>query len=113
MTHVLRLIGDGLGFAAEMGALAALCYWGIRTGRSTAAKTLLAVGSMAALIIVWSLFFAAGGHSVHLPRAAEIAGKLAVFGVAALALRTTDRKSLTGYFAAAAVASVILEYTTS
>jgi hypothetical protein len=113
VTHVLRLIGDGLGFAAEMGALAALCYWGVRTGRSTVAKALLALGAMAALMIVWGVFFAAGGHSVNLPRPVEIAGKLAVFALAALALRATGRRSLTTWFAAVAVASVALEYTTS
>jgi hypothetical protein len=112
VTHVWTVIGDVLGFAAEMGALAALGYWGVRTGRRTVSKALLGLGAVAALIIVWGVFFAAGGHTVDLPRPVEVAGKLAVFGTAALALRATGRRTQATAFAAVAVASVVLEYTT-
>src|SRR5947207_2611467 len=100
MTQVLRLLSDVLSFTAEMGMLAALCYWGIRTGRSTAAKALLAIGAMAAVITVWGVFFAAAGHPVHLPLALEIVGKLAVFGTAALALWSTGRTAPAIWFTA-------------
>jgi hypothetical protein len=113
VTHVLRLIGDALSFTAEMSMLAALCYWGIRTGTGKVAKALLAIGAMAAVITVWGVFFAAAGHPVHLPLAVEILGKLAVFGTAALALRSTGRTAPATWFAAVAAASVVLEYATS
>ncbi|NUR30506.1 MAG: YrdB family protein [Catenulispora sp.] len=100
-----------LAFALELGMLSALCYWGIRTGRSTLTKTLRAVGAVTAGVVVWAVFLAAGGHTVHLPEVAEALLKLAVFLGAAAIVASGGRKRLGIGFAVAAVVSVVVEYT--
>ena len=111
MKRIVTITNAGLAFALEIGMLAALCYWGVRTGRSTFGKTLLGIGAPAAGIAVWATFLAAGGHSVHLPTVVEAALKLGVFLLAAVALGGTGHRRLGIAFAALAVLSVVVEYT--
>ena len=104
-------VNGGLAFALELGLLAALCYWGARTGGSTAVRVLLAVGAPAAAAIVWGLFLAAGGPKFPLPLAAEILLKLVVLGTGALALYGTGHPLLGLAFGGLALLSVVVEYT--
>jgi hypothetical protein len=108
---VVTTTNAGLAFALEMAMLAALVYWGIRTGNNAVTKTVLAVGAPAAGIGIWATFLAGGGHPVNLPTALEAALKLVVFLVAALALAGTGHRTLGVVFAALAVLTVVIEYT--
>jgi len=108
---VVTTTNAGLAFALEMAMLAALIYWGIRTGGNAVAKTVLAVGASAAAIAIWATFLAGGGHPVNLPTVLEAALKLAVFLVAALALARTGHRALGVVFAVLAVLTVVIEYT--
>ena len=105
-------VNGALAFALELATVAALCYWGVRAGGDTLTKTILAVAAPAAAITVWGLFLAAGGHKYTLPLAGEIALKLAVLLVGALALYATGHKSMALGFAALSVVSVLAEYST-
>ncbi|MFI6845820.1 YrdB family protein [Kitasatospora sp. NBC_00085] len=108
----LTVVNGGLAFALELGLLAALCYWGFRTGSGPLTRALLGLGAPALAAVTWGLFLAAGGPTVRLPLAAEIALKLAVFAVGALALGAAGRPALGLAFGALALISVTVEYTT-
>ncbi|TQF06237.1 DUF2568 domain-containing protein [Kitasatospora acidiphila] len=108
----LTVANAGLAFALEMGLLAALCYWGFKTGRSTPARILLGIGAPALAGLTWGLFLAAGGPKFTLPLVAQVVIKIAVFAVAALALRATGHPTLALAFGGLAVLSVAVEYAT-
>ncbi|MFF7455689.1 YrdB family protein [Kitasatospora sp. NPDC008115] len=108
----LAVANGGLAFALELGLLAALCYWGFRTGFGTPVRILLGVGAPVLAATVWGLFLAAGGPAFPLPLAPEIALKLVVFATGALALHAAGRTTLGLVFGALALVSVILDYTT-
>ena len=100
----------GLMFILEMAMLAALVFWGVHTGTGALAKIVLAVLAPAAAIAVWAIFLAGAGHPVRLPKPVEIAVKVAVFLVAALALAGSGQRALGIVFAALALVSVAIEY---
>ncbi|MCG6492806.1 YrdB family protein [Kitasatospora sp. A2-31] len=107
----LTAVNGGVAFALELGLLAALCYWGFRTGSGPLIRVLLGIGAPAAAALTWGLFLAAGGPTVRLPLAAEIVVKLAVFAIGALALHAAGRSTLALVFGAVALVSVAVEYT--
>ncbi|MET9615602.1 YrdB family protein [Kitasatospora indigofera] len=107
----LTVVNAGVAFALELGLLAALCYWGARTGGSTLVRIVLAVGAPALAATVWGLFLAAGGPTFPLPTAARIVIKLLVLGTAPLALAATGHRVLAAVFAGLVVLSVTVEYT--
>ncbi|MFJ8624437.1 YrdB family protein [Kitasatospora sp. NPDC093550] len=102
----------GLAFGLELAMLAALGYWGFRTGSSLATRLLLGLGAPAVAATVWGLFLAAGGPKYRLPLAAEIVLKLLTLGTAALALYASERTTLAVVYGVLVVVSVALEYTT-
>ncbi|MEU3461097.1 YrdB family protein [Streptomyces sp. NPDC006733] len=107
----LTVANGALALALEGGLLAALFFWGLETASGTLAGIALGVGSATLAGVVWGLFLAAGGPRFPLPAGPEIAIKLAVLGVAALAL--ADFGHVTGgwIFAGLALLSVAVEYT--
>lgn len=107
----LTVANGGLAFALELGLLAALGYWGFRTGSTLLTRILLGLGAPALAATVWGLFLAAGGPTFRLPLAAEIPLKLAVLGTGALALHAVDRTPLALVFAGLTAVSVAVEYT--
>ncbi|MFD0279641.1 YrdB family protein [Kitasatospora sp. NPDC127111] len=107
----VTVVNGGLAFALELGLLAALCYWGFKTGSGTVTRILLGVGAPVLAGLTWGLFLAAGGPTVRLPLAAEIAVKLAVFAIGALALHAAGRTTPGLVFGALALISVVVEYT--
>ncbi|MFI6445800.1 YrdB family protein [Kitasatospora sp. NPDC050543] len=107
----LTVANAALAFALEIGMLAALCYWGIHTGRGPVGKTLLAIGAPVLAGVVWGLFLAGGGPRYELPVPARIVIKLAVFGLAALALSASGRTTLGLVLGALALLTVAVEYT--
>ena len=110
MKSIVTTTNAGLAFVLEMAMLAALVAWGVHTGGGAVLKVVLAVAAPAAAIAVWAAFLAGGGHPVNLPKAAEIALKLAVFLVTALALAGSGHLMLGVVFAVLAVLTVVIEY---
>ncbi|MFF7989440.1 YrdB family protein [Kitasatospora xanthocidica] len=102
----------GLAFSLELAMLAALCYWGFKTGSTLAVRLLLGLGAPALAALVWGLFLAAGGPKYRLPPAAEIVLKLLTLGTAALALYAGGRTTLAVVYGVLVVVSVAVEYTT-
>ncbi|RKT18809.1 uncharacterized protein DUF2568 [Streptomyces sp. 1114.5] len=108
----LTAVNGGLAFGLELAMLAALCYWGFKTGSSLGTRLLLGLGAPALAAGIWGLFLAAGGPRFRLPLAAEIVLKLVVLGSAALALHATGRTALAAVYGGLVVVSVAVEYTT-
>jgi hypothetical protein len=65
--------------------LAALGYWGFKTGDSAATQWLLGIGAPALAAVVWGAFIAPKA-TVKVPPAAWIGLQVIVFGAAAIAL---------------------------
>lgn len=93
-------------FLLELCALAALGYWGLRTGSGPVARSALAVGAPLLAAVLWGLF-AAPGAPVSVPLASVVV-QLLVFGAAATALYATGRHTLAVTFAVLVVANSIL-----
>ncbi|MEU9074723.1 YrdB family protein [Kitasatospora sp. NPDC004745] len=108
----LTVVNGGLAFGLELAMLAALCYWGFRTGSTLAVRLLLGIGAPALAAGLWGLFLAAGGPRFPQPLAVEIVLKLAVLGSAALALHGAGRNTLAVVYGVLVVVSVTVEYTT-
>ncbi|MER7770238.1 YrdB family protein [Kitasatospora sp. NPDC096140] len=101
----------GIAFGLELAMLAALCYWGFRTGSTLGTRLLLGLGAPALAATVWGLFLAAGGPKFPLPVGAEIVLKLVTLGTAAAALYATGRTTLALVYGVLVVVSVAVEYT--
>ncbi|MGW5863801.1 YrdB family protein [Streptomyces sp. NPDC055239] len=108
----LTIANAGLGLALEGGMLVALFFWGLDTGTNTLSGIAIGVGSAVLAGVVWGLFLAAGGPKFPLPVGPEVAVKLAVLGVAALALTGSGHPTLGWVFAGLTVLSVAVEYVT-
>ncbi|MFJ9842765.1 YrdB family protein [Kitasatospora sp. NPDC101155] len=108
----LTATNAGLAFGLELAMLAALCYWGFKTGPNLATRLLLGIGAPALAATVWGLFLAAGGPKFRPPLGVDIALKLLVLLTAALALHATGRTTLAVVYAVLVVISVAVEYST-
>ncbi|HEY1571835.1 MAG TPA: YrdB family protein [Pseudonocardiaceae bacterium] len=82
----------GLAFLLELGAVAALCYWGFRTGSTLPIRLLLGIGVPVVAAVLWGLF-AAPQATFSVPVLA-FATKVLVFGGAAPALWQVDQRVL-------------------
>jgi hypothetical protein len=103
----LHLANEGLAFLLEVAALAALAWWGVTVGTSTAVSVLLGIGAPLAAAVVWGLF-AAPRARIRLPMAGVIAVKALVFGCASVAIHALARPRLALSFAAIALASSVI-----
>jgi hypothetical protein len=103
---VLRDANLVLSFLLELGALAALAYWGIRVGNTITAKVALGLGAPLGAAVLWALF-AAPKATFPLPALAVLV-KILVFGSAALGLWTTGHRQLALAFAALVVVNTIV-----
>ncbi|MGA5819170.1 YrdB family protein [Kitasatospora sp. NPDC094028] len=113
-THFTLLTGTNaaLAFTLELAMLAALCYWGFKTGPNPGVRLLLGLGAPALAIALWSLFLAAGGPRFPQPLAVTIVLKLLVLGSAGLALYAAGRPALALVYGVLVVLSVTVEYGT-
>jgi len=93
-------------FLLELCALAALGYWGVRTGDGPATKTMLGIGVPLLAAVLWGLF-AAPRAPVSLPPV-KFAVELLVFGSAAVALYATGHRALAAALAVLVVANTLL-----
>lgn len=85
-----RLGNLGLAFLLELGAVAALAYWGFRTGGTLPTKLALGIAVPGVAVVLWALF--AAPHATYSVPALAVATKVLVFGAAALALWQLDHR---------------------
>jgi hypothetical protein len=85
VSEVLRDANLALRFLLELAALAAVAYWGYRSGRTGPLRIALAVAAPLAVATIWILFVAPEA-SMLLPEPWHLALEVAVFGAAAAVL---------------------------
>src|SRR5712691_12684206 len=93
---------EALAFLLELVMLAALAWWGVRTGISVAVRVLLGAGAPLAAAVVWGLF-AAPRARIRLPMAGVLAVKVLAFGAAAAAIYAVGQHWLGICFAVVAL----------
>ena len=89
-------------FLLELCMLAALGYWGFKTGDSAAMQWLLGLGAPALAAVVWGTFIAPKA-TVKVPAAVWIGLQVILFGAAAVALAAVAPASLAALFAAVVI----------
>ena len=102
--HAANLV---LGFLLELGALAALGFWGVHTGQSLLADIALGAGAPLLAAVVWGTF-AAPKSERRLHGAALLAGQLCVLGSAAAALAVAGHALLGALFAGLVVVNAVV-----
>jgi Protein of unknown function (DUF2568) len=95
-------------FILEICVLVALGYWGWKTGDGTM-RWVLAVGSVVAAIVVWSLFVSPN-PTIELARPIRLVIEFVVWAAAAAALWATALRALAVVFIVVAVVSGTLNY---
>ncbi|NEK59529.1 YrdB family protein [Geodermatophilus sabuli] len=106
MTQAWQWAWAGVAFVAELGALAALGYWGAVTGGTSAVRWALALGVPLAAAVLWGLF-AAPRAAVGVPALALVT-QVVVFGAAAAALLATGHPRLAVVLTVAALLGTVL-----
>ncbi|MGY1663865.1 DUF2568 domain-containing protein [Geodermatophilus sp. SYSU D00705] len=96
----------GVAFAAELGALGALGYWGATTGATTTGRWLLGLGLPLGVAVLWGVF--AAPQAVVQVAALAVLVKVVVFGGAVAALLVSGSPRLAVVLAAAAVLGTVL-----
>ncbi len=106
---VLKNANLGLAFLLELCALAALAYWGSNTGSDALTHAVLGIGAVLIVAFVWGIFLAP--RAVRpLPPLVNLALKVIVFGVAALALAAAGQPTLAVIFAIVTAINLILAW---
>lgn len=108
MISTLENANLALRFLLELAALAAVGYWGWKTGDG-ALRPAFAVAAVAAIVVVWALFISPKA-SVVVPGPLKLALELAVWVAAGAALYATGHSRLALAFVAVAIASGSLNY---
>jgi Protein of unknown function (DUF2568) len=107
----MKAVNDGVRFLLELCALAAVAYWGWRTGGSTVSRLLLAGGCVILIAVVWGVFRSESDAVVEVPTAVRIVIEIAVFAAATAALAAVGCPRLAVAFAIVAAINEILNYT--
>jgi hypothetical protein len=107
----MKAANDGVRFLLELCGLAAVAYWGWRTGNATPTKMLLSVGSVLIIAVVWGVFRSESDAVVEVPTAVRVAIEVAVFAAASAALAAVGKPRLAIAFAAIALINEIFNYT--
>jgi hypothetical protein len=105
---VVEGVNLGVRFLCELGAVAAIAYWGYKTG-SGAAKSVLAIAAPAAVIVVWALFVSPR-PTIEVARPVAFAIELCVWAAAAAALWAIGYGNLAVAFTVVAVVSGALNW---
>ncbi len=97
-------------FVLELGALAALAYWGFSLNAPVGVRVLTGVGAPLVAAVIWGLF-ASPRAAIAVPGGVQLAVQLATFAVATAALVHTGRTQLAlGFGIAAAVNAALLAW---
>ena len=103
----LKTANLGARFLLELGALAALAYWGFQVGVNLPMRLLLGIGAPLLAAAVWGTFVAPKARApVSIP--ARLALEALVFGAAAFALAAAGRPILAWIFAGVVVINEVL-----
>ncbi len=103
----LHWTNEGVAFLLELAMLAALGWWGAKSGSSVALSVVLAVGAPLLTAILWGLF-AAPKARIRLPVAGVLVVKGLAFGSGVAATYALGLHVLAGIFAAIAFANTAL-----
>ncbi len=103
---VLKNANLALRFLLELGALAAVAYWGYKTGDG-ALRWVLAIGAPVAVAVVWWLFVSPKA-AVDAPQPVRLLVELGVWTAAAGALWAAGHAALGIAFLVVAVVSGVL-----
>ncbi|HEU5211855.1 MAG TPA: YrdB family protein [Gaiellaceae bacterium] len=98
-----------LRFLLELGALAALAWWGFHVGDSTASELILGLGLPLLAAIVWGLFIAPRAR-FPVPLKVRAPVEMGIFVAAVLALWGVGQEGLAVAFAVLAAVSELLLY---
>lgn len=98
-----------LRFVLELCALAALGYWGFKTGQGMLLKIVLGIGAPLLAALVWAIFVAPGS-SRQLREPLLLVAEVVVFAAAAVALYAAGRPTLAWLLAAVFVINRALMY---
>ena len=91
--ETIKLANLALRFLLELCALAALGYWGFKTGASPVAKIGLGIGAPLLAAIVWGMLVAPRAP-IPAPWLLRLIVELVVFGLAAAALYSAGHPTL-------------------
>jgi hypothetical protein len=94
-------------FGLELCALAALAYWGFKTGDSTAISIVLGIAAPLAMIVVWGAFVAPKAR-VSLPKPVKWILGLTILLLAAITLADAGSSTLAVVFGVASVINAAL-----
>ncbi len=106
---VLKSANLALSFILELGALAALAYWGSQTGQGLGFAILLGGGAPLLAAVAWGLF-AAPRAAVLVPTAVRMGVEVAFFALATVALAAAGQPTLAAVFGITALVSWGLSY---
>jgi hypothetical protein len=104
----MRAANLGLRFLLELGALAAVGYWGWKTGDGLLGWV-LAIAAVGAVVTVWALFVSPK-HTIETSKQLAFAIEVAVWLAAGAALYTTGHEAFGLAFAGISMASGALNY---
>ena len=96
-------------FLLELAALAALAWWGVRTGDTAAMKVVLGAGAPLTMALVWGAFIAPKA-TFAVPGPVHLALQLAVLAAAAGALVAIHKHTAAEVFAVTAVVNAAALY---
>lgn len=98
----------GLSFFLELSLLGAFAWWGIQTGEGTAPKILYGAGAPLLAAVFWGLFMAPRA-TLHVPDPGYRLIKVALFGLAALALADGGHSTLAWALGGVAAVNILLD----
>jgi hypothetical protein len=107
----MKPVNDGVRFVLELCALAAIGYWGWRTGNSTASRLVLTIGGIVIVAAVWGIFRSESDAVVGVSTPVRVVIEVAVFAAAMAALAAVGRTRLAIAFAVIAAINEVLNYT--
>jgi hypothetical protein len=107
MLTAIRYGNLAIAFLLELCALAAFGYWGFHAENGPVAKVALGIGAPVLVAIVWGMFVAPKA-TVKLPAPAQLALKVAIFGLAAAGLVVAGRPTWAWVFGLAVVVNLAL-----
>ena len=105
--ETIKLLNEAVRFLLEMCILIILGYWGFKMGNSTFMKILLGIGSPVLFAVVWGIFLAPKS-TTRLQEPWLFFAEIILFGLAAWALYSTGKVSLTIAFGAIYIINKIL-----
>ena len=105
----LKWINLGVRFLLELCMLAAVGYWGFKTGSGWSLKILLGIGAPLLIAVIWGTFVAPkASHPLH--GFTLLALEAALFGSGVVALIATKNYSLAWGFAVIMIVNRILMF---